>query len=52
MDIFPAYFSAVRYWIPEADSIVYFDGFNVGQFLSTTVDLMHRAEHEVLLKPG
>ena len=48
----PAYISAAKAVIPEAEQKICFDKFHVAQYLSKAVDMVRRREHRSLLKQG
>jgi transposase len=52
MDMWPAYISATRQAIEDADKKIVFDRFHVAQYLSRAVDLVRRQEHRALLRSG
>ncbi len=52
MDMWPAYISATREAIPDADSKIAFDRFHVAQYLGKAVDQVRRQEHRQLIRQG
>jgi transposase len=50
MDMWPAYMSAARQCLPQADIV--HDRFHVAKYLGEAVDQVRRAEHRQLLKAG
>lgn len=52
MDLWPAYISATRAHVPDADRKVAFDRFHVAKCSGTAVGKVRRQEHKVLMKDG
>ena len=52
MDMWPAYISATRRHIPDADSKICFDKFHVAKHLGDAVNKVRRQEHRALISTG
>lgn len=52
MDMWPAFITATRRHIPDADSKIGFDKFHVAKLLGDAVDKVRRQEHKALLADG
>lgn len=52
MDMWPAYITATRQAIADADDKIVFDRFHVAQYMGRAVDLVRRQEHRNLMRNG
>lgn len=52
MDMWPAYISTVREYVPDADERICFDKFPVAKYLGDAVDRVRRQEHRMLSAEG
>ena len=52
MDMWPAYITATREQIPEAQSKIAFDKFHVAKYLGEAVDQVRKQEHKALMGEG
>jgi transposase len=52
MDMWPAYITAVRQNVPNADERICFDKFHVAKYLGDAVDRVRRQEHRALSATG
>lgn len=52
MDMWPAYISATKQAVPDADRKIAFDKFHVAKYLGDGVDKVRRQEHRRLLQAG
>lgn len=52
MDMWPAYISATKQAVPDADRKIAFDKFHVAKYLGDGVDRVRRQEHRRLLQAG
>lgn len=52
MDMWPAYISATKKHIPDADQKIAFDKFHVAKYLGEAVDKVRRQEHRLLMQAG
>lgn len=52
MDMWPAYITATRDQIPEAQSKIAFDKFHVAKYLGEAVDQVRKQEHKALMREG
>lgn len=52
MDMWPAFISATRAALPDADTKIAFDKFHVAKYLGDAVDKVRRAEHKALRAQG
>ncbi len=50
MDMWPAYISTVKEFVPDAERKICFDKFPVATYLGKGVDMVRRAEHKQLLR--
>jgi len=52
MDMWPAYISATKAHVPDAEEKIAFDRFHVAKHLGEAVDKVRRQEHKALMKEG